>query len=94
MTSPLQSRHIATIGYAARFWDVYVELEEDPQRQPTGRARLSFSPAGAKSPADTLRTSMIILEATSHAAVAKARTFDERQLVALLRSCLPGDQQP
>jgi len=82
--------HIATLAHAGRIWDVYLEFDDDPHRPQSYRARLRFDPADStdfeEQPA---RTTVIIIEHSYEEAVAKARTFDERQLEGLLRSALP-----
>lgn len=89
MTSPIRGQHVATISYGSRFWDVYLEFEDDPRRADTARARLAFSPAGGGPGEQAVRTSVIIIEPTFEEAVARAHSFEEHHLVALLRSCLP-----
>ncbi|MBI4539615.1 MAG: hypothetical protein HY704_08945 [Gemmatimonadetes bacterium] len=91
MMPQTHGQHLATISYASRFWDVYLEFDDDPRRPDMARARLAFSPADGTSASDAVRTSVIIIEPTFEEAVAKAHAFEDRHLVAFLRSCLPGD---
>jgi hypothetical protein len=81
--------HLATISEGGRFWDVYVEVVEDPRRPDACRALLCFSPADGTADELPLRTAPIIIEATYHAALETARDMADHQLVAMLRSCLP-----
>jgi hypothetical protein len=88
---PRNSHHLATISHDGLFWDAYLDIE-DPQDQPV-RGRISFSAAG--DPArDPVRTATIFLEDTPQAVLARAREFKTHQLVALLRSCAPGQAEP
>lgn len=81
--------HLATISHVGRFWDVYLEFEEDPRRPESFRARLCFfagDPAEGEEPACT---ATIIIEDSFEEAMRKARGLEERQLQGLLRSALP-----
>lgn len=87
--------HIATIAHEGFIWDAYLDFEDDPRR-PTGhRGKIRFEPPtseaddeGGPAPAET---TYIIIEDSYEEAVAKARSFDDRQLQGLLRSALPGE---
>jgi len=90
-SSPFSSsgHHLATISHEGRFWDVYLEFEEDP-RQPTSfRARLCYLPGDPGDGEGAARTAIIVIEDTFEEAMLKARGLDDRQLQALLRSALP-----
>lgn len=91
MTTQPRGQHVATISYASRFWDVYLEFEDDPRRPDAARARLAFSPADRGSGEETVRTSVIIIESTFEEAVARALSLESHHLVAFLRSCLPAE---
>jgi hypothetical protein len=82
--------HIATITHAGGLWDTYLEFEDDMQHTGSYRGRLRFDPTDTIS-GMAARTTVIIIEPSYEEAVAKARTFDSRQLEGLLRSCLPDD---
>ena len=81
--------HLATISHEGRFWDVYLELADDPRYPEVYRARLCFSPADQNEGEAPLRTTAIIVESTYEATVARARELEPHQLVGLLRSCMP-----
>lgn len=85
--------HLATVAYRGRIWDAYLEVEQDPRHPDSHRGRLRFdSPDGGRADG-TYRTTAIIIEASYEEAVAKARTFDDRQLQGLLRSVLPDEEE-
>ena len=81
-------QHLATVSYEGRFWDVYLEFDDDLRRPDTCRGFLSFSPADGEI-SDPIRTATIIIESSFDGAVRKAHEFTDHQLVALLRSSLP-----
>jgi len=81
--------HVATLTHQGRIWDAYLEFDDDPRRPTSYRGRLRFDPADDDAAAP--RTTVIIIEDSYEEAVAKARTFDARQLQGLLRSCLPDE---
>jgi hypothetical protein len=87
---PSAGAHLATVGHAGRFWDVYVEFRDDPAKPDTFRALLCFSPADRDAREQPVRTTTIIIEPSYEEAMARARALQEHQLLALLRSCLPG----
>jgi len=82
--------HVATITYESRIWDAYLEFDDDPRRPTSYRGRLRFDPPD-DSVVEAARTTVIIIEDSYEEAVAKARSFDTRQLQGLLRSCLPNE---
>ena len=86
---PSRGQHLATISYDRRFWDVFVEFEQDPTSTETYRALICFSPSDLNAGERPTRTTTIIVESTHEDAIRKARSFEEHQLVGLLRSTLP-----
>ena len=86
---PRNSHHLATLSHAGRFWDAYLELEEQQGGGPA-RGRIAFSPAGEVDAAP-VRTATIFLEDTPQAVLTRARDFKTHQLVGLLRSCAPDE---
>lgn len=86
---PSDGQHLATISHDGRFWDVYLEFDEDPGRPDSYRALLAYSAADRNEGEETLRTIPVILEPSYEEAVRKARMLEEHQLVAFLRSLLP-----
>ncbi len=87
---PSPGRHLATISHEGRFWDVYLEFEEDPRRPETHRALLCYFPGDPAEDEEGVRTATIIIEDSMEEAMHKARSMDDVQLQALLRSSLPG----
>ena len=85
-----QGRHIATISSDSRFWDVFVEFDDDPSRIGSFGARLCFSPSDADDASEAVRTTTILIEPSYEEVLYRARAFEVHQLVGLLRSCLPG----
>jgi hypothetical protein len=85
---PRNSHHLATISHDGRFWDAYLELEEDPGRAPT-RGRIAFSAAGGEE-GDPVRTTTIFIEDSAQDVLARARDFKAHHLLSLLRSALPS----
>lgn len=86
---PSGGEHLATISYDGRFWDVFVEFEQDPARAETCCALFCFSPSDLNAGERPTRTTAIIVESTYEEAMQKARSFEEHQLLDLLRSTLP-----
>lgn len=85
--------HVTTIAHNGRIWDAFLEFEPDPHRPEIYRARLRFEPTNAADGETPTRTAILIIEDSYEDAVAKARSFDDRQLSGLLRSALPdGDE--
>jgi len=82
-------QHLRTISHEGRFWDVYLELDDDPRRQDTARGLFAFSLAGGRGDDGLVRTAVILIEKSYEELARKARDFDDRQLEALLRSALP-----
>lgn len=86
---PSSGHHLATIGHEGRFWDVYLEFEDDPRRPETFRALLCYFPGDPGDGEEPVRTTVIIIEETFEEAMLKARSLEDVQLQALLRSALP-----
>jgi hypothetical protein len=86
---PSHGQHLATVSHDGRFWDVYLEFEDDPRRPNSYRGLLAYSPADRNEGEETLRTTSVIIEPSYEEAVRKARKLEDHQLVAFLRSLLP-----
>mgnify|MGYP001068710458 CR=1 FL=1 len=88
------AHHLATLSHDGGFWDVYVEFDDDPSRVDSFGGVLCFSPAaaggGSKGP---VRTTTILIERSYEEVLHRARQFENHHLVALLRSCLPEEEQ-
>jgi hypothetical protein len=81
--------HLATLAFGGILWDAYLEFQ-DGVHQPGGhRARIRFDPPSNEDGLSSTQTTVIIIEDSYDQAVAKARSFDERNLQGLLRSTLP-----
>lgn len=87
---PSRGDHVTTLSYLGRFWDVFLELETDQRRAGPYRALLCFSPSDLNAGEKPARTGTIIIEPSYQEALDKAKSFDQNQLVGLLRSSLPG----
>ncbi len=85
--------HVATIAHDGLLWDAYLDFEDDPRRPRSFRGRLRFNQAGGEEDPAVTQTTVIIIEESYEAAVAKARSFDDHQLQSLLRSTLPGPER-
>ena len=83
------AEHLATISHEGRFWEVYLEFQDDAPESAAARARLRFDAADANEGEPVVRTATIIIEPSFDQAMRKARMFPDHQLVALLRSSLP-----
>ena len=86
---PASGHHLATISHDGRFWEVYLEFEEDPRSPTVFRARLCFLPGDPGEGEAEVRTAVIIIESSFEEAMLKARSLDDRNLQSLLRSALP-----
>jgi hypothetical protein len=86
---PSHGQHLATVSHDGRFWDVYLEFEDDPRRPDAYRGVLAFSPADRNEGEETIRTIPVIIESSYEDAVRRARGLENHQLVAFLRSLLP-----
>jgi len=80
--------HVATIAHEGLLWDAYLDFEDDPRQPRSFRGRLRFNQAGGEEDQAVTQTAVIIVEESYEEAVAKARSFDDRQVQALLRSAL------
>lgn len=85
--------HVATLAHEGRIWDAYLELDDDPRRPEVCRAHIRFDPTDTGGGERPACTGVIIIESSYEEAVAKARTFDERQMEGLLRSALPEEEE-
>ena len=89
------AHHLATLSHDGRFWDVYVEFDDDPARVDSFGGILCFSPAADGSTAGgPVRTATILIEPSYEEVLHRARQFENHHLVALLRSCLPEPEDP
>jgi hypothetical protein len=86
--------HLATIAHEGLIWDAYLDLENDLHRPTSFRGLLRFEPPAGNEGPEPTQTGMIIIEVSHEEAVAKARSFDDRQLQGLLRSALPDTDPP
>jgi hypothetical protein len=86
---PSSGHHLATISHEGRFWDIYLEFDDDPRRPETYRALLCFFPGDPTDGEGPVRTTTIIIEDTFEEAMRKARGLEAHQLQGLLRSALP-----
>ena len=86
---PSTGQHLATISHGGRFWDVYLEFEDDLRRPDTSRALLCYFPGDPGDEEEAVRTTVIIIEDSFEEAMLKARGLEDVQLQALLRSALP-----
>lgn len=88
--------HVATIAHAGRIWETWLEFEDDPRRPTSHRARFRFEPPSGDDAVKSAFTTYLIVEESYDAAVAKARSFDDRVLQGMLRSTLPdpGETPP
>ena len=90
--APGPGLHVATIAHRRRIWDAYLEFDDDLHRPDLYRARIRFDAADSTDHVgEPVKTAVIVIEQSYEEAVAKARSFDDRQLQALLRSALPDD---
>lgn len=86
---PPEDHHVATVSHDGRFWDVYLEFDDDPRHPETRRAALLFSPADRTEDEGVLRTIPLIIEPTYEQVLARARGLEDHELVGFLRSLLP-----
>lgn len=85
------SHHLATLSHDGRFWDAYLELEDPHAHGAPMRGRIVFSAAGEPE-AEPVRTAPIFIEDTPQELLARARELKTHQLLALLRSALPDEE--
>jgi len=86
---PSSGQHLATISHEGRFWDVYLEFEDDPRHPSTHRGLLCYYPGDPGDDEEAVRTTVIFIEGSFEEAMRKARGMEDTQLQALLRSALP-----
>ena len=84
--------HIATIAHEGLIWDTYLDFDDHLHPAAGYRARLRFEPPPGSETQDASTTTWIVIENSYEEAVAKARSFDDRQLQGLLRSTLPDSE--
>jgi hypothetical protein len=89
---PAPGIHVATIAHDGRLWDAYLDFADDVHQPTSFRARLRFEPPAGDDTLPSAQTTVIIIEDSYEEAVARARSFDDRQLESLLRSALPDDK--
>jgi len=89
---PSDGPHLATISHRGHFWDVYIEIVDDPRRTDSVKGRLCFSPADDAALGGPVRTAPILIEPSYQEVIHRARSFEEHQLVGLLRSALPDEE--
>ncbi|MCE2455297.1 MAG: hypothetical protein J4G12_05685 [Gemmatimonadetes bacterium] len=77
--------HLATVAFEGELWHAYLEAVDNPHRPDVFQGRLRFD-AGNADPEASRATAVIIVEDSYDTAVQTAREFDERTLVAMLRS--------
>ena len=88
-SNPRHGVHVATIAHQGSIWDVYLDLEGHVHPATAHRASLRFEPPTGSEEQRSAATTVLIIEDSYEEAVAKARSFDDRQLQGLLRSALP-----
>ena len=81
--------HLTTISHDGRFWEVYLEFQDDPRAPRSYRGLLCFSPSTGAEAESAWRTTTILIEDSHESVVSKARDFEDFQLQSLLRSLLP-----
>ncbi len=89
---PRNAHHLATISYDGRFWDAYLELQDAQTPDSPARGRIAFSAANEGDP-DSVHTTTIFIENTPQDVLTRARDFKTHQLVALLRSAIPTEEE-
>ena len=91
-SNPRHGVHVATIAHQGSIWDVYLDLEGHVHPATAHRARLRFEPPTGSEEQRSASTTVLIIEDSYEEAIAKARSFDDRQLQGLLRSALPDTE--
>ena len=84
--------HLTTISHDGRFWEVYLEFQDDPRVPRSYRGLLCFSPSTGSVGESAFRTTTILIEDSHESVVSKARSFEDFQLQSLLRSLLPDPE--
>ena len=90
---PSDGPHLATVSYDGHFWDVYLEIVDDPRRSDRVQGRLCFASPDAGDGGGPFRTAAILIEPSNQEVLHRARGFEEHQLIGLLRSTLPDDDE-
>ena len=91
-SNPRHGVHVATIAHQGSIWDVYLDLEGHVHPATAHRASLRFEPPTGSEEQRSASTTVLIIEDSYEEAIAKARSFDDRQLQGLLRSALPDTE--
>jgi hypothetical protein len=91
-SNPRHGVHVATIAHQGSIWDVYLDLEGHVHPPTAHRASLRFEPPTGSEEQRSASTTVLIIEDSYEEAIAKARSFDDRQLQGLLRSALPDTE--
>ena len=94
--APLSSgQHLTTISHDGRFWEVYLEFQDDPRIPTSYRGLLCFSPSTSAEAEEesVLRTTTILIEDSYETVVSRARSLQDFQLQSLLRSLLPDPSE-
>ncbi len=89
---PRNAHHLATISYDGRFWDAYLELQDAQTPDSPARGRIAFSAADEGEP-EPVHTTTIFIENSPQDVLIRARDFKTHQLVALLRSAIPTEEE-
>ena len=92
-SDPQRGVHIAAIAHEGSIWDVYLDFEGHAHTVVGHRARFRFEPPTSSEGQRATVTTVLIIETSYEEAVAKARSFEDRQLQSLLRSTLPDPAQ-
>ena len=91
--APLSNgQHLTTISHDGRFWEVYLEFQDDHRIPTSYRGLLCFSPSVGAEGELALRTTTILIEDSYETVESKARSFEDFQLQSLLRSLLPDPE--
>ena len=79
--APLSNgQHLSTISHDGRFWEVYLEFQDDPRLPTSYRGLLCFSPVTSAKGESALRTTTILIEDSYERVESKARAFEDFQL--------------
>ncbi len=84
----LRGLHLVTLTHEGRFWDAFVEFVDDPGRPDSHRARLCFVPTDRADHEVPARTAVIIIESSVDEVLAQARSLNQHQVAAMLRSAI------
>jgi hypothetical protein len=87
--TPSPGQLLSTVSHEGRFWDVYLEFEDDLRRSNRYRALLAFSPVDRAEGEGTLRTIAVLIEDSYEEVIHRARLLESHHLSAFLRSLLP-----